>query len=65
VNLANATNPMLAARLAEAQTTLPQAGRATAAPMPAEAALMLVRAMRCMLRRTTPEMKTATPPSNA
>jgi hypothetical protein len=30
-----------------------------------EAALVLVRAMRCMLRRTTPEMKTATPPSNA
>jgi hypothetical protein len=34
---------------------LPHAGRATIAPTPAEAALMLVRAMRCMLRRTTPE----------
>jgi len=38
---------------------------ATAALMPAEAALVLVRAMRCMLRRATPEMKIATPPSNA
>src|SRR5690242_1546188 len=44
---------------------LPQATRATTAPTLAEAALVLVRAMRCMLRRTTPEMKTATPPSNA
>jgi hypothetical protein len=33
---------------------LPQAGRATIVPTPAEAALVLVRAMRCMLRRTTP-----------
>ena len=29
---------------------LPQAKRATITPTPAEAALMLVRAMRCMLR---------------
>jgi hypothetical protein len=29
--------------------------------MLAEAALVLVRAMRCMLRRATPEMKIATP----
>ena len=56
MNLANATNLMPAARLAEAQTTLPQAGRATTAPMLAEAALVLVRAMRCMMRRATPEM---------
>jgi hypothetical protein len=47
--------------LTEAPAMPPQAMRATAAPMPAEAALMLVRAMRCMLRRTTPEMKIATP----
>ena len=56
---------MLATPLAEAPKMLPQAVRATDAPMPAKAALMLVRAMRCMLRRATPEMKTATPPSNA
>jgi hypothetical protein len=36
---------------------LPKAGRAPIAPMPAEAALVLVRAMRCMLRQTTPENK--------
>jgi len=47
--------------LAEVQETLPQAGRATTAPMPAEVALVLVRAMCCMLRRATPEMKVATP----
>jgi len=56
---------MLAMVLTNAPEMPPQAVRATAAPMPAEAALVLVRAMRCMLRRTTPEMKTATPPSNA
>jgi len=55
----------LAMVLTEAHETPPQAVRATAAPMLAEAALMLVRAMRCMLRRTTPEMESATPPSNA
>jgi hypothetical protein len=44
---------------------LPQAERITIAPTPAEAALVLVRATRCMLRRPTPEMKSATPPSNA
>jgi hypothetical protein len=31
------------------------------APMLAEAALVLMRAMRCMLRRAPPELKTATP----
>jgi len=56
---------MLAMVLTEAPEMPPQAVRATPASMPAEAALMLVRAMRCMLRRTTPEMKSATPPSNA
>ena len=56
---------MLATPLAEAPEMLPQAVCATAALMPAEASLVLVRAMRCMLRRTTPEMKSATPPSNA
>jgi len=56
---------VLATVLTEAHVMPPQAVRATAAPMPAEAVLVLVRAMRCMLRRTTPEMKSATPPSNA
>jgi len=56
---------VLATPLAEAPEMLPQAVCATAALMPAEASLVLVRAMRCMLRRTTPEMKSATPPSNA
>ena len=65
MNLANATRRTLATTLAEAQKTLPQAGRATTAPTPAEAALELVLATCCMLRRTTPEMKSATPPSNA
>ena len=51
--------------LTNAPAMPPQAVCATAAPMPAEAALMLVRAMRCMLRPTTPEIKSATPPSNA
>src|SRR6185437_3012766 len=65
LNVADARNLVLATQLAEAPKVLPQAVRATTAPTLAEAALMLVRAMRCMLRRTTPEMKTATPPSNA
>ena len=52
---------MLTTQLAEAPKMLPQAVRVTDAPMPAEAALVLVRAMRCMLRRATPEMKSATP----
>ena len=45
--------------------TLPQAERSHVVPTLAEAALVLVRAIRCILRRTTPEMKMATPPSNA
>jgi len=52
---------MLAMILTEAPAMPPQTVRATAAPMPAEAALMLVRAVRCMLRQATPEMKIATP----
>jgi len=47
---------VLAMVLTSAPAMPPQAVRAMAAPMPAEAALMLVRAMRCMLRPTTPEM---------
>jgi len=41
--------------LTEADDMPTKAVRATAAPMPAEAALMLVRAMRCTLRR--PQLK--------
>ncbi|HEY9112965.1 MAG TPA: hypothetical protein VIM92_14460 [Rhodanobacteraceae bacterium] len=41
--------------LAEAQKTLPQAERVTAAPMRAEAALVLMRAAHCTLRR--PQLK--------
>jgi len=44
---------------------LPQADCAMIAPTLVEAALVLVRATRCILRRATPEMKSATPPSNA
>jgi hypothetical protein len=47
--------PELAGTRNEAAATLPQADRATTAPTPAEAALVLVRATRCMLRRATPE----------
>jgi len=65
LNIANARNLASATPLAEAPEMLSQAVCATTALMPAEAALVLVRAMRCMLRRATPEMKSATPPSNA
>jgi len=51
--------------LAEAQRPLPQVERAMSPPMSAEAAVVLVRAMRCMLRRTTPEMKLLHRPPNA
>jgi len=50
VNLANAFDAPLVATLNEAPRTLPQADRATTAPAQAEAALVLVRAVRCMLR---------------
>jgi hypothetical protein len=65
MNLANALDVPLAATLNETPRTLPQAERATSAPMLAEAALVLVRAVRCMLRRATPEMKNTTPTPNA
>jgi hypothetical protein len=65
VNVADATESKLAKALTEATGTLHLAKHATTAPARGEAALVLVRAMRCMLRRATPEMKTATPPSNA
>jgi len=65
LNVADARSLALATPQAGATEVLPQAVRATTAPTPAEAALTLVRATRCMLRRATPEMKTATPPSNA
>jgi len=45
--------------------TPPQAKRPHVAPTPAEAALVLVRALYPMLRQSTPELKNATPPSNA
>jgi hypothetical protein len=45
----------LATTLTKAQKTLPQAERATTAPMLAEAALVLMRATRCTLRR--PQLK--------
>jgi hypothetical protein len=45
--------------------TLPQGECSRVAPTPTEVALVLVRATCCMLRHATPEMKTATPPSNA
>jgi hypothetical protein len=51
VNLANALNTRFAATLNEAARTLPQAERAATAPMLTEATLVLVRAVRCMLRR--------------
>jgi len=50
VNLVNALDVPLAATLNEAPGTLPQAAGATVMPMRAEAALVLVRVMRCMLR---------------
>jgi hypothetical protein len=65
LDVADATESTLAKALTEATGTLHLAKRATTAPALGEAALVLVRAMHCMLRRTTPEMKTATPPSNA
>ncbi|MGB6030295.1 MAG: hypothetical protein WBG22_11115 [Rhodanobacter sp.] len=65
VNAPNALNLVPAAMLAGATETFPQAARETTATMPVEAALMLVRATCFMLRRTSPEMKTAALPTNA
>jgi len=50
VNRANALDVPLAATLNEAPGTLPQAAGVTVTPMRAEAALVLVCAMRRMLR---------------
>ena len=50
---------------AEAQKLLPQAEYVPSAPMLAEAALVLMRAVRCMMRRATPELKLPTPTPNA
>jgi len=47
-------NLVLATPLAEAPEMLPQAVCATAALMPTEAALVLVRAMRCMFATSHP-----------
>ena len=63
MNLANATLRMLATTLAEAQKTLPQAERATNAPMLTEAALVLVRALHVAM--SPPELKMLTPTPNA
>ena len=65
VNAPNALNLALAAKLAGATETFPQAARETMATALTEAALMLVRATCFMLRRTPPEMKTAALPTNA
>ena len=54
VNAPNALNLALAAMLAGAAETFPQAARETVATMLAEAALMPVRATCFMLRRTPP-----------
>ena len=65
MKLANVLNAKFSATPHEAPRTLPQAARATTAPMPAEVALVLVPAVCCMLRRATPELKTLTPTPNA
>jgi hypothetical protein len=65
VNATNALNLPLAAMVAGATETFPQAARETIATMLAEAALTLVCATCFMLRRTPPETKTAAPPTNA
>jgi hypothetical protein len=54
VNATNALNLVLAEELAGATGTFPQAARKTLAMTPTEAALMLVRAICSMARRTTP-----------
>jgi hypothetical protein len=53
LDVAGETNLTLAT-MTEATGTLHLAKHATTAPTLGEAALVLVRAMRCMLRRTTP-----------
>ena len=65
VNAPNALNLALATMLAGATETFPQAACETMATMLAKAALMLVRAIFPMLRRTPPELNTAALPTNA
>lgn len=64
-NATDALNLGLAAMLIGATETFPQAARETVATVLAEAALMLVRAICFMLRRTSPEIMTAALPTNA
>ena len=65
VNATNALNLALTAMLAGATKTFPQAARETVATTLAEAALMLVRAICPMLRRTPLEIMTVALPPNA
>ena len=64
-NATDALNLALAAMLAGATETSPQAARETVATVLAEAALMLVRAICPMLRRTPLEIMTVALPPNA
>jgi hypothetical protein len=64
-NATDALNLALAATLTGATETSRQAARETVATALAEAALMLVRAICFMLRRTSPEIMTAALPTNA
>ncbi|MGA0588564.1 hypothetical protein ACO2Q2_15765 [Dyella sp. KRB-257] len=63
-NAKDGLNLTLAAMLAGATETSPQAARETVATVLAEAALMLVRAISSMLRGTPPEIVTAALPTN-
>ncbi len=65
VSAAYAVDLALATPLTEATRVLRHVTRATLTPMLAEAALVLVCALCPMLRQSTPELKNATPPSNA
>ena len=65
VNAPNALSLALEAMLAGATETSPQAARETVATALAEAALMLVRAICFMLRRTSTEIMAAALPTNA
>ena len=64
-NATDALNLALAAMLAGATETFPQAVCETVATALAEAALMLVRAICPMFRRTPPEIMTSALPANA
>ena len=65
VSAAYAVDLALATPLTETTRVLPQVVRATFAPRAAEAALVLALALFPMSRQSTPELKNATPPSNA